>query len=140
MRTGAASLIALFILVAGCGSGEVERQQAANRAAEVATEQAQKMGDRLRGAYDEAYAQGRKIAAEIGDKASDQVLKAKVLAAFKLIEPLDSSKIKVRVEKGIIYLDGSVKTEQERMMAEGLAYGVTGDGKRVRSTLTVPKP
>lgn len=128
------------ILCIGCGSDEVDRQEAANRAAEVAQEQAQKMSERLRGAYDDAYAQGRKIAAEIGDKASDQVLKAKVLAAFKLIKPLDSSKIDVRVEKGIIHLDGSVKTEQERMMAEGLAYGVTGDGKRVQSTLTVPKP
>ena len=133
-------LVLIGVICAGCGSDEVDRQEAANRASEVAQEQAQKMSSRLRGAYDDAYAQGRKIAAEIGDKASDQVLKGKMLAAFKLIKPLDSSNIKVRVEKGVIYLDGSVKTEQERMMAEGLAYGVTGDGKRVQSTLTVPKP
>jgi osmotically-inducible protein OsmY len=132
----AAALCCIF----GCGSNEVDRQQAANRAAEVATEQAQKMSEKLRGAYDQAYEKGRQIAAEVGEKASDEVLKAKVIAAFKLIKPLDSSKIKVRVEEGVIYLDGTVKTEQERMMAEGLAYGVTGDGKKVQSTLTVPKP
>ena len=126
--------------IVGCGSNEVDRQQAANRAAEVATEQSQKMSEKLRGAYDQAYEKGRQIAAEVGEKASDEVLKAKVIAAFKLIKPLDSSKIKVRVEDGVIHLDGTVKTEQERMMAEGLAYGVTGDGKKVQSTLTVPKP
>ena len=139
MKTVSAFLLVATIC-AGCGSDEVDRQDAANRAAQVAQEQAQKMSERLRSAYDDAYAQGRKIAAEVGEKASDQVLKAKMLAAFNLIKPLDSSKIKVRVEKGVIHLDGSVKTEQERMMAEGLAYGVTGDGKRVQSTLTVPKP
>lgn len=139
MKTVSAFLL-MGVICAGCGSDEVDRQEAANRASEVAQEQAQKMSERLRGAYDDAYVQGRKIAAEVGDKASDQVLKAKMLAAFKLIKPLDSSNINVRVEKGVIHLDGSVKTEQERMMAEGLAYGVTGDGKRVKSTLTVPKP
>jgi osmotically-inducible protein OsmY len=134
------ALLVLCAICAGCATDDVGRQEAANRAADVAEQQAQKMSERLRSAYDGAYAQGRKIAAEIGDKASDQVLKAKMLAAFKLIKPLDSSHVKVHVENGVIHLDGTVKTEQERMMAEGLAYGVTGDGKKVQSTLTVPKP
>jgi osmotically-inducible protein OsmY len=128
------------IFLAGCGMSEEEQQRAANDAAAKAQEQAAVVSERLRSTYDDAYAQGRKLAAEIGDKASDEVLRVKLLAAFKLMKPLDSGKLKVRVEKGVIYLDGSVKTEKERMMAEGLAYGVTGDGKRVQSTVTVPKP
>jgi osmotically-inducible protein OsmY len=133
-----------FILIAatlsGCGPNEADRQRVANEASTKAQEQAAILKDKLKSAYDSAYAEGKKIAVEAGGQANDQVLKAKVLAAFKLIKSLDSSKVEVRVEKGVIYLDGSVRTEQERMMAEGLAYGVTGDGKRVRSTLTVPKP
>ena len=129
-----------LVFLAGCGMSEEEQQRAANDAAAKAQERAVVISERLRSAYDDAYAQGRKVAREIGDKASDQVLRAKVIAAFKLIKPLDSTNLRVRVEKGVIYLDGSVKTEQERMMAEGLAYGVTGDGKKVKSTITVPKP
>ena len=128
------------VFLAGCGMSEEEQQRAANDAAARAQEQAAVVSERLRSTYDEAYAQGRKLAAEIGGKANDEVLRAKVIAAFKLMKPLDSSNLKVRVKTGVIYLDGSVKTEKERMMAEGLAYGVTGDGKRVQSTVTVPKP
>lgn len=138
MRLGLVGLVALIGLV-GCSPRDEDKQRMADAAVAKAEEQAKAMSQKLRGAYDDAYAKGREIAAEIGEKASDQVLKAKVLAAFELIKPLDSSKVEVRVEKGVIYLDGTLKTEQERMMAEGLAYGIVGDGKRVQSTLTVPK-
>lgn len=138
MRIGLAALV-IMLGLAGCKSSQEDQQRIADAAAAKAQEQAKVMSQRLRGAYDEAYAEGRKIAGEIGEKASDGVLKAKLLAAFKLMKALDSTDIEVRVEKGVIYLDGTVKTEQERMMAEGLAYGIVADGKRVRSTLTVPK-
>jgi osmotically-inducible protein OsmY len=142
MKTNLKNLvIVLFVIsLSGCAKDEVDSQRVADAAVAKAEQAAAEMSKKLRGAYEDAYAQGRKIAGEIGEKASDQVLKAKVLAAFKLIEPLDSSDIEVRVEEGVIHLSGTVNTEQERMIAEGLAYGVTGDGKRVQSTLTVPKP
>ena len=133
-------LLLTLVLAAGCGPSEEDKQRLADEAVVKAQEQAKQLGEKMRGVYDDAYAKGREIAADVGEKASDAVLKGKLLAAYKLMEPLDSSKIDVNVEKGVIYLDGTVKTEQERMMAEGLAYGVTGDGKRVRSTLTVPRP
>ncbi len=132
------ALCALF--ASSCGPSEEQKQRIADTAAAKAEEQAKVLSGKLRSSYDDAYERGRKIAGEIGAKASDEVLKAKVLAAFKLMKPLDSNVVKVRAQDGVIYLDGSVRTEQERMMAEGLAYGVTGDGKKVRSTLTVPKP
>jgi len=135
---GLIGLIGLICAV-GCGSSEERKQRLADAAVAKAEKQAKVMSDRLRSAYDDAYGKGREIAKELGDKASDQVLKAKVLGAFKLMSALDSSKVMVKVEKGVIYLDGTLKTEQERMMAEGLAYGIVGDGKRVQSTLTVPK-
>lgn len=134
------ALLLALVIIGGCSPGAEQKQQIADEAVAKAEEQAKVLSDKLRGSYDEAYEQGRKIASDIGAKASDEVMKAKVLAAFKLMKPLDRSSVKVRVEDGVIYLDGNVKTEQERMMAEGLAYGVTGDGKKVRSTLTVPKP
>jgi osmotically-inducible protein OsmY len=132
-------LIGLAVACFGCGETEEDRQRAANESVAAAEKQAQGLKDRLRTAYDDAYERGKKIASEVGTKASDEVTKAKVLTAFKLMKNLDSSKVKVRVEKGVIFLDGTVPTEQERMMAEGLVYGITGDGKRVRSTITVPK-
>jgi osmotically-inducible protein OsmY len=135
---GLVGLVGL-ICVAGCGPNEEQKQRIADAAVAKAEEQARVMSERLRGTYDDAYAKGREIAGQLGGTASDQVLKAKVLGAFKLMSALDSSNVKVKVEKGVIYLDGTLKTEHERMMAEGLAYGVVGDGKRVRSTLTVPK-
>ena len=133
-------LLVALVFAVGCGPSEEQKQRIADEAVAKAQEKAKQLSERMRGTYDEAYAKGREIAVDVGEKASDAVLKGKVLAAFKLMKPLDSSKVKVRVEKGVIYLDGNVKTEQERMMAEGLAYGVTGDGRRVRSTLTVPRP
>jgi len=123
----------------GCGPTEEEQQRIADRAVKQAQAQAEKLRDKLRGAYDSAYKEGRKIALEVGAKANDEILEAKTRAAFKLLKALDSSKIEVRVTKGVIFLGGTTRTEQERMMAEGLAYGITGDGKRVRSTITVPK-
>ena len=137
MRTFVLLILAASLL--GCGPTEADRQRSANEAAVKAEKHAAVLKDKLRSAYDLAYQEGKKISVDVGEKASDGVLRAKVIAAFKLIQPLDSSKIEVQVKKGVIFLDGSVKTEQERMIAEGLAYGVTGDGKRVRSTLSVPK-
>lgn len=128
-----------LVVIVGCSPSEEQKQRSADEAVAKAEHQSKAMSDKLRGSYDEAYEQGRKIAAEVGEQASDEILKAKVLAAYKLMKPLDSSAVKVRVEDGVIHLDGNVQTEQERMMAEGLAYGITGDGNRVRSTLTVPK-
>jgi osmotically-inducible protein OsmY len=138
VRFGLVAAVCLVGLIC-CAPSEEDKQRIANAAVAKAEGQAKVMSEKLRVAYDEAYAKGREIAGEIGEKATDQVINAKVLAAFNLMKQLDSSDVDVRVEKGVIYLDGTLKAEQERMMAEGLAYGIVGDGKRVRSTLTVPK-
>lgn len=129
----------LLTLVLGCGMSEAERERAANRAAVEAEEQAESLREQFRSVYDKAYDEGRRLAGELGEKATDEATRAKLLAAYALMEDLDTSRMKVSVEGGVVHLDGTVPTEPQRMKAEGLAYGVTGDGKRVRSTLTVPK-
>ena len=93
--------------------------------------------EQMRNTYNSAFEQGRKLSKEAGEKLSDGVLKAKVLAGFKLVNGLDSSNVLVVTKNGMIFLSGFVPTQLDRMKAEGVAYGVAGDAKKVQSTLTI---
>ena len=126
-----------LLSAAGCGLSDNEVKEATGNAAVKVKRGAENTADQLRNTYNAAHAEGRKLAKSAGEKFSDGVLKAKVLAGFKLIKGLDAKNVTVTTRDGVVFLAGSVPTQLDRMKAEGLAYGVTGDGRKVQSTLTV---
>ena len=65
-------------------------------------------------------------AVKAGEAIDHATLKGKGVAAMELIDGLDSSAVNIEVKDGMAIASGTVKTEKERMMVEGVLYGVTG--------------
>ena len=91
----------------------------------------------MKEAYDAASVKGKEMAAKAGETLSDESLKLKILAGFKLITGLDASNVSLDVDKGTVSLTGTVPTDLDKMKVEGVAFGVTGDSSKVRSTVSV---
>jgi len=94
----------------------------------------------VRETYNSAHAKGREIAKASGPNLTDKAIKDKIVGGFKLVDGLDAKSIQVSITKGIITLKGSVPSMNDRLKAEGLAYGFAGSGKKVRSLLQVDEP
>lgn len=86
-------------------------------------------GEASKQAYDQAVEKTKELAAKAGEVIDDATLKGKVLAGFRLIKDLDTSNVQVEAKDGFVTATGTVKTERERMMVEGVLYGIAGTGK-----------
>lgn len=104
---------------------------------EKAKEGAAAMSEMGKRAYDDAAAKGRQAMDEAGGALSDAALKAKMAAGFKLVAGLDASGVTVDARQGKVYLSGTVPTLMDKMKAEGVAYGVTGDTTKFESKIEV---
>lgn len=96
--------------------------------------------DMVRETYNAAHAKGREIAKASGSNLPDNAIKNKIVGGFKLVDGLNAKSIQVSVTKGIITLKGSVPSMNDRLKAEGMAYGFAGSGKKVQSLLQVVQP
>lgn len=92
---------------------------------------------KMKGAYDDAAAKGKEAMKDAQGKLSDTTLQAKVLAGFKLVAGLNAENIEVEVAEGKVYLSGTVPTALDKMKAEGVAYGVTGETSKFESKIEV---
>lgn len=136
MKNVCITCIAL-VLLAGCGMSDNEVKESVGTAAVKVKKGVDYTQEQMRNTYNSAYSQGRALAKTAGEKLSDAVLKAKVLTGFKLLKDLDASNVTVASKNGVVFLSGTVPTQLDRMKVEGIAYGVTGDSKKVQSTLNV---
>jgi osmotically-inducible protein OsmY len=127
----------LAALCLGCGMSDQDIRQKTGDAAIAVKHAAETAGDKLKGAYSDAAEKGKEAMKNAGDKLSDEALKAKVNAGFGLVAGLDAKNISVDVRNGKVYLSGSVPTQLDKMKAEGVAYGVTGDSSKYESTIEV---
>jgi osmotically-inducible protein OsmY len=125
--------LALF----GCGMSDQELHDRTGDAAVAAKRAAEGAGDTMKSAYDSAAAKGKEALGQAGEKLSDVALRAKVLAGFKLVAGLEADQIEVEVRDQVVYLKGAVPTELDKMKAEGVAFGVTGDRSKFVSELQV---
>jgi osmotically-inducible protein OsmY len=133
-------MLAIWLAVTGCKMSDQDVKEAAGNAAVKAKHAAQFTQEQIRNGYNSALEQGRKLAKELGEKADDALIRTKILAGFKLISGLDASNVTVEVKNKVVTLEGTVPTLLDQMKVEGIAYGVTGDAKRVRSLIrVVPK-
>ena len=94
-------------------------------------------GSKLKSAYDDAAVKGKEAAGQVGAKLSDEALKGKVLAGFALVSGLEAKNVEVDARDGRVYLKGTVPTQLDKMKAEGVAYGVTGDRSKFESEIEV---
>lgn len=116
---------------------DADVKEAAGNAAVSAKHAAENASDAMKKAYEDAAAKGKEAAAEAGSKLSDAALRAKVLAGFNLVAGLEAKGVQVEVKEGKVYLGGAVPTALDKMKAEGVAYGVTGDASKYESTIEV---
>ncbi|MCW5947851.1 MAG: BON domain-containing protein [Fimbriimonadales bacterium] len=121
------SVVVLCLAFAvGCGMSEDEVRQKAGDTAVAGKRAVDTAAAAMKNAYDHAAEVGKEYAVKAGEAIDDATLKGKVVAAMKLIDGLDSSAVSIEVKDGMAIASGTVKTEKERMMVEGVLYGVTG--------------
>jgi osmotically-inducible protein OsmY len=68
--------------------------------------------------------------------ADDKVIADQVKSALNRYEQLQPQDIQVQVEGGVVTLNGTVSTEQDRLLAEGIA-GTSGDVEMVVNELKI---
>ena len=129
------ALVALALI--GCGMSDAELRKRTGDAAVSAKHLAENAGEKLRGAYDDAAAKGKDMLKGAEGTLSDATLKAKIIGGFKLVAGLNADNIQVDVANGKVKLSGTVTTQLDKMKAEGVAYGITGDQSKYESTITV---
>ena len=127
----------LVVAVAGCGMSDQELRDKTGDAAVAVKHAAETAGYKLKGAYNDAAEKGRAAMKDAGAKLSDEALKAKVEAGFGLVAGLEAKNITVDAKDGKVFLSGRVPTQLDKMKAEGVAYGVTGDQSKFESTIEV---
>lgn len=135
-------LVSFFVVVsflAGCGMPDQEVRDKAGDAAIAVKRAAENAGDAAKKAYDDAAAKGQVAMKDAGAKLSDAALKGKVLAGFELVNGLNAKEIEVSVSGGVVSLSGTVGSDMDKLKAEGVAYGVTGDRSKVVSKIVVLK-
>lgn len=137
MAAKAIAILAVALGCVGCGMSDEDVRQKTGDAAVSAKHAAESAGDKLKMAYDEAAAKGKEAMKDAGAKLSDVALRGKVEAGFALVAGLDARDVEVEVRAGKVYLSGTVPTQLDKMKAEGVAYGVTGDTAKFESTITV---
>jgi hyperosmotically inducible protein len=131
-------LIPVFVgSLIGCSMSDQEVKEAAGNAAVGAKRAAEAAAENTKAAYEAASAKGREVASSASKTMNDALLKAKVLAAFKLIEGLHAEDVVVETSGGVVTLKGTVPTPLDKAKVEGVAYGVTGDLARVRSSVAI---
>lgn len=132
-------LIAAAVAVAcvGCGMSDQELRDRTGDAAVSVKHAAEGASGKMKEAYDAAAAKSKQAMDTAGAKLSDAALRAKVLAGFKLIAGLEAKDIEVEAKDGKVYLSGTVPTQLDKMKAEGVAFGVTGDKAKYESTIEV---
>ncbi len=140
MNPKTVALVLAALALAGCKMTDDEIRQKTGDAAVAIKHAADKAGESMKGAYDEAAAKGKEAMGEAGEKLSDVALKGKVLAGFNLVAGLEAKDIEVEVKDKKVYLKGTVPTQMDKMKAEGVAYGVTGDTSKFVSTIEVRQP
>jgi hyperosmotically inducible protein len=116
-------------LTVGCKMSEDEVREKAGDAAVAGKRALDTAGEASKQAYDQAVEKTKELAAKAGEVIDDTTLRGKVLAGFRLIKDLDTSNVQVEVKDGFVTATGTVKTERERMMVEGVLYGIAGTGK-----------
>lgn len=137
MNAKLALVLVSAVLIAGCGMSDDEVRQRTGDAAVAVKHAADKAGESMKSAYEDAAAKGREAMGQAGEQLSDVALKAKVMAGFKLVAGLDARDVKVEVVDHKVVLSGTVPTPMDKMKAEGVAYGVTGDATKYSSTIEV---
>ena len=135
MKTLTAIAIATACL--GCGMSDQELKDRTGDAAVSVKHAAEGASGKMKEAYDSAAAKGKEAMDEAGAKLSDAALRGKVLAGFKLVAGLEAKDIEVEARDGKVYLSGSVPTQLDKMKAEGVAFGVTGDKTKYESSIEV---
>ena len=129
--------LALTTAALGCGMSDQELKDRTGNAAVSVKHAAEGASGKMKEAYDSAAAKGKEAMDTAGAKLSDAALKGKVLAGFKLVAGLEAKDIEVEAREGKVYLSGSVPTQLDKMKAEGVAFGVTGDKSKYESTISV---
>lgn len=137
MNANSFLVLSVLVALAGCGMSDRELHDRTGDAAVAVKKAAEGAGDKMKSAYDEAAAKGKVALGTAGEKLSDVALKAKVHAGFKLVAGLEADQIEVEVRDQVVYLKGTVPTELDKMKAEGVAFGVTGDRAKFVSELQV---
>jgi osmotically-inducible protein OsmY len=132
-------VLSLFVAlcVLGCGLSEEQVREKAGDVAVSAKKAADVAQDSLSQAYDSAVAKGQTLAKQAGEIWDDNVLRAKVLTGFKLVKDLRTDDVTVEVKNGLVYLSGSVPTAKDKMIVEGIVYGITGDLSKLKSSVVV---
>lgn len=121
----------------GCGMSDDELRKRTGDAAVSVKQAAENASEKMKGAYDDAAAKGKEAMKDAQGTLSDTALKAKVHAGFGLVAGLKAENVEVEVREGKVYLSGRVPTALDKMKAEGVAYGVTGDRAKFESTIEV---
>ena len=129
--------IAVTTAALGCGMSDQDLHDRTGRAAVSVKQAAEGASNQMKAAYDSAAMKGKQAMDTAGAQLSDAALRAKVLAGFKLVADLESEGIEVRARDGRIFLSGIVPTQLDKMKAEGVAFGVTGDRSKYESTIAV---
>ncbi len=132
------------LAIFGCNMTDDEVRQKAGDIAVGTKKAVESASESLKNAYDEGVEMGKQVALsaqeKVGTAVDDAVLLGKIKAGFNLVKGLDARNITIKVDKGTVILAGTVPTELDKMKAEGVAYGVTGDLSKVKSELeVVPK-
>jgi len=137
MKPIVGTLLIASLFAAGCSMSDDELRKRTGDAAVSVKHAAEGASAKMKGAYDDAAAKGREAMADAKGQLSDAALKAKVLAGFKLVAGLKAEGVEVEAKEGKLYLSGTVPTPMDKMKAEGVAYGVTGDAAKFESSITV---
>lgn len=131
-------LLLLFsFYVVGCNLSEEQVREKAGDVAVSAKRVADTAQDSLSQAYDSAVEKGRTLTKQAGEVWDDGVLRAKIFTGFKLVKDLNTENVQVEVKNGVVYLKGSVPTSKDKMIVEGIVYGITGDLSKLKSSVVV---
>ncbi len=125
--------------MAGCGMSDSEVRQRAGDVAVGSKHLLEGASEKGKEAFQAASDKAKDLVKGASEKMDDAMLKAKVLAGFKLMDGLDTSKVTVEAQNGKVILNGTVPTETDRLKVIGVAYGITGNWDRVESHVTVAK-
>jgi osmotically-inducible protein OsmY len=74
-----------------------------------------------------------------GESGGDAAITAKVLSSFMADPLVSASGLNVETRQGVVYLSGTVKTEQERYRAIQLVQGVAGVREIILRNLVVQR-